>query len=306
MKALPCLAAALLFLTASGCVLADKNTLLNPYIRNVRRLPMPPARKKVEDLVQRHIAAGDATEVAVYFHSLSTGYWFGLNEQQKFIPASLLKVYLLIRVLIEEEDYPGTLHTMIKLRAEEKQATPVVTPHRRLPPGGSYTVETLLEQMILYSDNDAAFTLHSRFGDAKLEKIYRDFGFSAQRDENDSLTLKQYLMVFLTLYNGTYLGTEMSQKALEYLARVDFRDGLAAGLPDGVLLANKFGERGVETSYGRTQQLHDCGIIYYKDYPYILGVMTRGQDLNKLAGIIKEISALVYAEVDFRTKESKR
>lgn len=306
MKASLCLAASLLMLSAAGCVNSGKNTLLNPSIRNVRRLPMPPARKKVEDLVQKHIANGDATEVAVYFHSLSTGYWFGINEQQKFIPASLLKVYLLIRVLIEEEDYPGTLKTLIKLRADEKQAVPIVTPHKRLAPNGNYTVETLLEQMILYSDNDAAFTLHTRFGDAKLEKIYRDFGFSAQRDEDDSLTLKQYLMVFLTLYNGTYLGTDMSQKALQYLVKVDFHGGLAAGIPEDVLLANKFGERGVETSYGHTQQLHDCGIIYYKDYPYILGVMTRGQDINKLAGIIKEVSALVYAEVDYRTRESKR
>lgn len=305
MKASLCVAASLLFLFASGCV-SSKNSLINPSIRNVRRLPMPPARKKVEDLVQKHIAAGNATEVAVYFHSLSTGYWFGINEQQKFIPASLLKVYLLIRVLIEEEDYPGTLKTLIKLRSEEKQAVPIVTPYKRLSPGGSYSVETLLEQMILYSDNDAAFTLHTRFGDAKMEKIYRDFGFSTQRDEDDSLTLKQYLMVFLTLYNGTYLGTDMSQKALQYLVKVDFQEGLAAGLPEDLQLANKFGERGVETSYGRTQQLHDCGIVYYKDYPYILGVMTRGQDIKKLAGIIKEVSALVYAEVDYRTRESKR
>src|SRR3989339_1264515 len=92
---------ALLLLSGSGQ--PEHNFLLNPSIRHVRRIPMPPARHKVAALIQKYKTEGAVTGISVYFQSLVTGYWFGLGEQDKFIPASLLKVYLLIRVMQEED-----------------------------------------------------------------------------------------------------------------------------------------------------------------------------------------------------------
>lgn len=43
-----------------------------------------------------------------------------------------------------------------------------------------------------------------------------------------------------------------------------------------------------------TKELHDCGIIYYPERPYLLCVMTEGNDLNELAGVIQNISKTVY------------
>jgi beta-lactamase class A len=70
---------------------------------------------------------------------------------------------------------------------------------------------------------------------------------------------------------------------------------LVAGVPAGIPVAHKFGETG---QVGGERQLHDCGIVYYPNSPYILCIMTRGNNFEELPNIIKQISSEVYKHVD--------
>lgn len=67
-------------------------------------------------------------------------------------------------------------------------------------------------------------------------------------------------------------------------------------IPSDVKVAHKFGER----YYGDIKQLHDCGVIYYPENPYLLCVMTIGKDFEDLAEVISHVSDVVYREVDSR------
>ena len=78
------------------------------------------------------------------------------------------------------------------------------------------------------------------------------------------------------------------------LASADFKRGLVAGVPEDIKVAHKFGER--ETSEGK--QLHDCGIVYYPNRPYLLCVMTEGADLENLISVVGGVSRLVFDEID--------
>jgi hypothetical protein len=103
---------------------------------------------------------------------------------------------------------------------------------------------------------------------------------------------------FRVLYNATFLNAEYSNRALETLTHATFSDGLVAGIPKDVKIAHKFGERIERNSKGELiVELHDCGIIYAPQTPYLLCVMTHGDSLETNATIIKEISSLVYDEV---------
>jgi len=82
---------------------------------------------------------------------------------------------------------------------------------------------------------------------------------------------------------------------LEFLSQVEFKEGIVAGVPRDVVVSHKFGERG--TADSNTLQLHDCGIVYYPSNPYLLCVMTRGSDFEKLKEVIKTISATIYREI---------
>jgi hypothetical protein len=77
-----------------------------------------------------------------------------------------------------------------------------------------------------------------------------------------------------------------------------------AGVPSGTVVAHKFGERVLPSK--NVKQLHDCGIVYYPQFPYVLCVMTRGNDFVTLQQAIKGVSDIVYREFDRQRRESRR
>lgn len=306
---LPVVLALVPVLSLSGCR-SHRNTLLNPSLLDLRTIPLPPARIKVAQLVQDRLDAGDAEHIAVYFHALPTGYWFGINEETKFIPASLLKIYLMMGILKEAQTNPGLLREKVLIQKPETFTDYLFppSPDSNNPPvaGKEYTVEELVSRMVVFSDNLSLFYLSRHIPEDLLAKTMSDFGLTSPDDVSlDVVSVKQQMMAMLALYNSTYLSPEMSQKALAYLARASYDAGLAAGLPQGIKLANKFGERGGDGEKDQVIQLHDCGIIYHPRFPYMLGVMTRGRDLKKLQKVIADISRLVYQEVDSASRGSR-
>ena len=46
---------------------------------------------------------------------------------------------------------------------------------------------------------------------------------------------------------------------------------------------------------GGVSELHDCGIVYQNDDPYVLCVMTQGRSFAELQALIADISSTVYA-----------
>ena len=178
------------------------------------------------------------------------------------------------------------------------------SPSVTLTPNQPYTVSELLSHLIIYSDNNAASLLVNNFDPNALGDIFTDLnlGSSSYDTTGDSVTPKQLSLMFRVLYNGTYLTADWSEKALELLSQVNYKQGLVAGVPAGITVAHKFGERElVDSVTGQVtnDELHDCGIIYYPGSPYLLCVMTKGNNgsLQQLQTAIAGISATVYQEV---------
>jgi hypothetical protein len=148
--------------------------------------------------------------------------------------------------------------------------------------------------MIRHSDNEAAFILLREVTSEFAQRVWSELGISSadERTDRDFASVREYASVFRLLYNATYLDREMSHRALELLTQTTYAGGIAAGLPKHVMVAHKFGERIAPDSPLR--QMHDCGIVYHDASPYILCVMTRGDDIASLAPLISEISAEVF------------
>ncbi len=150
--------------------------------------------------------------------------------------------------------------------------------------------------MIAFSDNEAKNLILENLDNETLDNAYLNLGIEVPglRTPDDFMSVKEYAAFFRILYNATYLNKQMSEKALEILSKSTYSKGLDAGVPPGIMVAHKFGERGFADS--QVKQLHDCGIIYKKGNPYILCVMTRGGDFDELAKVISGVSSLVYTE----------
>jgi hypothetical protein len=81
----------------------------------------------------------------------------------------------------------------------------------------------------------------------------------------------------------------MSEKALQLMANSAFVKGIKAGIPDSIPVSHKYGE-----SLSAKKQLHDCGIVHYPQYPYIICIMTEGDDMDSLSSTLQEISSHIY------------
>lgn len=181
--------------------------------------------------------------------------------------------------------------------------TQLFEPEKRLVPGVAYSVEDLLFRSIAYSDNEAYFMLvgyaQAQFGtDALLDFLQRLGVITVSGDPDNIVSVRGYSSIFRLLYNASLLNQDSSERVLKWLAASTFREGLVAGVPSDVRVAHKFGEFSLPDA--KLFQLHDCGVVYYPENPYLLCIMTRGQDVQALAGIIAEISRQVYLEVDSR------
>jgi beta-lactamase class A len=159
--------------------------------------------------------------------------------------------------------------------------------------------------MIKYSDNQSYFLLNKYIHDISptedlVKDTYIDLGIINPRDMLDqTISVKSYASIFVELYHNSFFNTaDKSNRALSILSDTDWNLGLVAGVPSGVKVAHKFGERAVTED--NSKQLHDCGVVYYPDNPYLLCVMTRGSDFNKLSQIIATISKMFYEEFDSR------
>ncbi|HEX8923500.1 MAG TPA: serine hydrolase [Patescibacteria group bacterium] len=261
---------------------------------------LDPLKNKIDHLISSEIDQKDIEFASVYYRDLDNGPWFGINQDELFSPSSLIKVPLMIAYFKLAQEDPALLQKQLTNTEIFDPKNQNIQPQQHLEVNQSYTVDDLIYRMIVYSDNLAYDLLLNNIDNNLVYKVYSDMGIdisAAATDPNGNIiSVKSYASFFRMLFNSSYLDNDMSEKALKILSNSQFKDGLIAGVPDGVAIAHKFGER----QYLATgqKQLHDCGIVYPASArPYLICVMTRGQDFTKMEDSIKEISASVYNEV---------
>lgn len=261
-------------------------------------------RSQLEEVIVLKQKASEVDEVSVYFRDLKHGPIFGINEQADFAPASLLKLPLAFVFFSASETQPELLQKKVLLEGDTDTDLQRIQPTVTAVPGREYTIEELMKNMIVYSDNASYDALEAFISKEERRAgirnfIFQQIGIIDPKDRvEETVTVNGYATLFRLLYNASFLDLECSEKLLEWLAQSDYGYGLEGGVPEDVVVAHKFGERNIPGT--NTRQLHDCGIVYYPGNPYLLCVMTRGTDWNSLERTIQHISALTWAEVHSR------
>lgn len=256
--------------------------------------------KKIKDSIEKYLstnAVGD--RVSVFFVDLNSGKQFGVNENDTYIPASLLKVPYLIAYLKEAESEPTILSHTLKYTSDidkELKDIPYASP-TVLKVGNSYQVRDLLKIMIAYSDNGAKNLLFKNIDPWVIDNIFYLFKIKSMDSSEFEISPKDLSMFFRVLYNATYLNVQMSEEALAILSMTNYRDGIVKGIPDDIIVAHKYGEYVFENSDKlKKVEFHDCGIVYVPTNPYFLCVMTEGKVAEKIQEHIQNISRMVYMD----------
>ncbi len=267
---------------------------------------LKPFRYKVKILIDDAIRSHEASVISVYFRDMISGHRFGIQEQERFSSETLLKLPLMIAYLKWAESNPLLLRRKTAFPGNsDRHGSPAAV--KTLEVGKSYTVDELIYRMIAYDDNNAYTLLAADLPPGYLDQIFRDIYVNYNPGKSDdAVPFSAYASFYRVLYNASYLSKEMSEKALAFLSKSVFRDGMISGVPPNIDHATKFGERtiliGTDDDKKAIQQLHEFGIIYHPNRPYLMGVMVRGDDHGKLMKVIRDIAALVYEEVDRQSR----
>lgn len=238
------------------------------------------------------------TDVGIYFRDLNNGPTFGIHQEDGFFPASLLKVPVMMVYYRLLEVRPSLFGEKIFYEAPmDIGITPSIVPRESLVPRTEYEIGELIRRMIVYSDNQALLLLSSRMPAGSIEGLFQMLGVSDDvlKNSDGRLSVKEYAGFFRILFNSSFLSHENSEKALKLLSETDYNDAIPAGIPSDIKVSHKFGEAGTGNI---DRQLHDCGIVYFPDHPYLLCVMTRGKKPEDLRKTIVDISSFVYAKID--------
>ena len=246
---------------------------------------------------------GRATRASVYFRDLDIGRWVGIDQDETYHPASLLKVPTMIAFYKEAEANPSIFSQSITYDPIVMPKDPFTSP-TELKTGKSYSVEDLIKYMITGSDNGATFTLLDHINPEFLNAVYTSLGIQNPNDDsaNYQISARSYGLFFRVLYNTTYLSPAYSEKALRLLSGATFTDGLVAGMPEGVVVAHKFGNHILSNLKGDVTgvELSDCGIVYYPKHPYLLCAMVSSNNVPTASKIIADISRTTYASIQDR------
>lgn len=273
--------------------------LLTENDKNIPSSEYTPIKNILTDYIDSAKTGKDIDDISVYFRNLNDGQWVSVNPDETYSPASMLKVVTLISAMRVAETDPDFLDKPVKVSGnvdfltESQTVYPTENP---IKTGGTYTVKTLLDHLIIDSDNVANSVLSTLIGESRIHKTYEDLQLPQPESIKQGYTAEEYSHLFRALYNATYVSHSLSENLLELLSRTKFTKGLVAGVPEDVVVSHKFGIKAVrsEAVAPLHRELHDCGIIYFPHNPYFLCVMTRGEDFSILEKVIQDISKLTW------------
>jgi beta-lactamase class A len=254
-------------------------------------------RKDLLDIVDVYQKKG-LKNYAIYYRDLNSSVWFGLNEDEEFFPASLLKTTIALSAFKYAEKDANYLNGKVVFTQQIKDMSlSRKNEDTSLVVGNSYSVHDLISTMLVNSDNSARDLIISSLPDSYMDELYHYLNITEPTAQtNFRMSTENYALFFRLLYSSTFIDEDHSEEMLGILTKTVFPYGLTRDLPSDIPVAHKYGvfnlpkdENGVEM-----QQLHDCGIIYQLDNPYILCVMTQGKDQSVLADFIASISKRIY------------
>lgn len=262
---------------------------------------------KIESLISAYKKRSrPGSQASAYFRDSSVGRWVGINENEAYTPASLLKVAVMIAYYKSAESDPSILEKEIEYTEDLAELLSSVPYDQgsKLVVGTKYTVDRLIREMITASDNGATYALLTQVEQKYLDELYIEANLPNPATQGRSFTIaaKDYSLLFRLLYNSTYLTRDMSEKALSVLSDSQYKDGLTAGISKDVRVAHKHGSAILPSTDANATwfELHDCGYIYYPERTYHLCVMTRGDKETEMTKLIQEISQTVYEDVRSR------
>lgn len=206
-------------------------------------------------------------DVGLTYIDLTTGKEISINGDKDFYTASTIKVPL--AMFIADKVNSGSLKWDMQIPYNEEEDYEEGTGLLIYDIQPSYSLKTLQEYNIVYSDNIAKNMLYDALGGDKKARtdLYARFFKKTPNLESTQITSKEAATVLKELYKKKATNKEYLT-IYDYMKRTVFHERMDTPTTSGKV-AHKIG------SYN--DFIHDIG-IFETEYPFILTVYTKGEN----------------------------
>ncbi|HOX29891.1 MAG TPA: class A beta-lactamase-related serine hydrolase [Candidatus Paceibacterota bacterium] len=252
-----------------------------------------PLREKVKAMVKEY----GQDSVSVYIEYLNTGANISVNPELYVWPASLTKVPLAMAVVkkIEKNEWQFQNELVLMAGDANDKSGDGENPLFEYPVGTRFTIENLLKELLMNSDNTAYYILLRNLHQDDLKDVIQALGMEQLFTNEGRVSAKEYSRMLRSLYSASYLSRENSEQILEWLDASSFDDFLASEVSQEVIFPHKYGVDDLSMSYS------DSGIVYLPNRPYLISVMVQADkngnsknEKEKAGAFMREISKEAY------------
>jgi beta-lactamase class A len=260
----------------------------------------------------RQIIGASGAEVAVAMRTLEGTSELLIDADKKFHAASTMKVPIMIELfgqaeagmlrLDEQLPIKNEFHSILDGSVYQLSVGDDSDAEVYAQIGKTMTLRALCEAMITVSSNFAANLLIERVGAQNVRRtvsrldgdgmvVLRGVEDQKAFDKgmNNVTTARALGVLMMRIAQGQAVSAKADAEMAAILKRQKFHDAIPAGLPEGTIVGHKT---------GNITKIHHDAAIVYGPRPYVLVVLVRGIEDQKVSGpLIASISREVWTEL---------
>ena len=225
---------------------------------------------------------------AFYVYDLTSGVSYGIHQEEMFQAASLIKLPVLAALYMESEAHRIQLTSEYSLREEDKIGGSGSLQYAE--EGSVYTFAELAELMGKESDNTAFGIVRNRLGDKKINSVIDTLGMHDTSLSENQTTPSDIGRFFRKLWEARLISRESPNEILDHLTDTIYENHLAAGIPDDVPTAHKYGRE--------VHIVNDAGIVLSEN-PFVVVIMAKGVVESEADDVFPTLSTLLF---EYHTK----
>lgn len=212
--------------------------------------------------------AGAQGRVSVVVHNLEDGRSAAVADREVYYAASTFKLGILYEVFRQRD--AGLLDFATVVTLEQKYADNDLGTLELLDlkAGDTLTIGDAVRAMIIVSDTPTAVLLQDTVGGQTADATLRSLGIEDTSFNNRELpaTAADMTVLLEAIAGGSGVSGDARFQMLQLLLQEGYKDGVAAGVPEGTTVAHKTGSYAYAT--------HDIALVWGPAGPYTITVMT--------------------------------
>ena len=218
----------------------------------------------------------------LYVVDLESGFSFGVNHNETFQAASLMKLPVIIGMYKEAEN--GNLELSEKYKIKEEDKVGGAGSLYLRDEGYEVTFGNIIKLMCQNSDNTAYRISLNLLDRENIQIIIENIGMNETSFEENETTPKDMGIFFERLWKGNLISNDYKNEMIEFLTGTDFEDHLAVGIPDDTKLSHKYGRE--------IHVVNDAGIVL-SSKPFVVVILSKGVIEKEADEIFPTLSKLV-------------